>query len=421
MPLLYATSIFDTASCYQVAMTDWPPYYASRASHIEASEIREFFTLLERPDIITFAGGIPDPRLFPVAEIAEACRHILLDPAKTAQALQYSLSEGYLPLREWVAGHMGELGVPCGPDNILITNGAQQALDFLGKLFINPGDVVLVARPTYLGALQAFNAYEPTFDVLPGSGHNRTIESYRGNGKRRPKIGYAMPDFQNPTGLSLTQDERLALLDAVDALDFPLIEDIAYETLRYDGAPIPSLAALVTARVGGIEKSRVISCGTFSKSIAPGLRTGWIAAPRDLIKKLVLIKQSSDLNASCFNQMIVHEVASAIHDRHTADIRNVYRVRRDAMLKALAAHMPKGVHWTKPEGGMFVWVTFPDTVDGAALLRRAIDEIKVAFVPGEAFFADRSDRNTGRFGFTFNEPAKIEDGIQRLGALLSRP
>jgi DNA-binding transcriptional MocR family regulator len=399
-------------------MTDWPHSYAPRAARIAASEIRELFSLLDRPDIVTFAGGIPDPKLFPTEEIADACRRILADPAKASQALQYSLSEGYIPLREWLAGHMGKLGVACGPDNILITNGAQQALDFLGKLFIAPGDTVLVARPTYLGALQAFNAYEPLFDALPGPGHNRTPASYRGNGRHPPKLGYAMPDFQNPTGLSLTKNERLALLDAADALDFPLIEDIAYETLRYDGAPIPSLAALATARAGGVEKSKVIACGTFSKSIAPALRVGWIVAPQELIRKLVLVKQSSDLNTSCFTQMIACEVAATIYDRHTERIRVAYRERRDAMLKALAAHMPKGVQWTKPEGGMFVWVTFPDSIDGAAFLRRAIEEAQVAFVPGEAFFADRSGRNTARFGFTLNDPATIEEGIRRLGALL---
>lgn len=197
--------------------TDWSRHFATRAKSMQASEIRELLKLLDKPDIISFAGGIPDPNLFPREEIAKVSQKILTDPARAAIALQYSVSEGYLPLREWLAGYMGGLGVKCTADNILITNGSQQALDFIGKLFISPGDSVLVGWPTYLGALQAFNIYEPKYDQLPGPGTNRTPKSYGGNGKAPPKFGYAMPEFQNPTGTSLTKDERLALLDAAEA------------------------------------------------------------------------------------------------------------------------------------------------------------------------------------------------------------
>ncbi len=399
---------------------DWSRHYATRAAQMQASEIRELLKLLDQPDIISFAGGIPDPKLFPRQEIAAACQSILTDPVRSATALQYSVSEGYLPLREWLCNYMKKLGLPCSPDNILITNGSQQGLDFLGKLFISPGDQVLVAWPTYLGALQAFNCYEPTYDVLPGPGSNRTPETYRGAGKKTPKFGYAMPEFQNPTGTSLTKEERLALLDAAEAIDIPLIEDSAYEHLRYEGARAPTLIALAAERAGGIDNSRVIYLGTFSKSISPSFRIGWAVAPREIIKKLVLIKQASDLNVSCFNQMIMHDVVSKIYEPHTKKICAIYKERRDAMLKALDAHMPMGTSWTKPEGGMFVWVTLPEKMDGGDFLRRAVTEVKIAFVPGAAFFADRSGRNTIRLSFSLNDPPVIEEGIKRLGALLRK-
>ena len=399
-------------------MTEWTDYFASRASRMQASEIRELLKLLDQPDIISFAGGIPDPKMFPTEFIAEACQKILGDPTRAATALQYAISEGYLPLRQWLVGYMAGLGVTCTADNILITNGSQQGLDFLGKLFISPNDTVLVAWPTYLGALQAFNAYEPNYDVLPGPHSNRTPESYRTNGKPKPKFGYVMPEFQNPTGTSMTRAERLALLDAADAIDMPLIEDTAYEHLRYDGERVTPLLALAAERAGGIDNAKVMYLGTFSKSVVPALRIGWIVAPKDVIQKLVLINQASDLHVSPFNQMILHEVASTILAPHTDKIRAVYKIRRDAMLKALEEHMPAGVTWTKPEGGMFVWITLPSHIDGAKLLERSIRDARVAFVPGNAFYADRSGHNTIRMSFSLNEPDMINEGIRRLGQLL---
>lgn len=400
-------------------MIDWSSHYAERAKHMTASEIRELLKVLDQPDLISFAGGIPDPALFPMAEIADAYAKVLNDPARAKIALQYAVSEGYKPLREWIAGYMTGLGAPCGPDNVVITNGSQQALDFLGKLFITPGDPVLVAWPTYLGALQAFNCYEPVYDVLPGPGSNRTVDSYA-KGEGAPRLGYCMPEFQNPSGTSLTRDERLQMLDAADAMDLPLIEDNAYEKLRYDGERVPSLLALDIARKGGIENSRVIYCGTFSKSIVPALRIGWVVAAKPVIQKLVIIKQASDLQVSTLNQIVMHEVASKIIEDQARVILPVYKARRDAMLAALQAHMPKGVRWTKPEGGMFVWVTLPEGMDGAALLERAIAEARVAFVPGIAFFADRGRSNYLRLNFSLSNEASIAEGIKRLGALIAK-
>ena len=398
-------------------MTHWESRYASRATRMQASEIRELLKLLNRPDIISFAGGIPDPKLFPTERIAKACQHILTDPARAPHALQYAPSEGYPPLLAEIAQHMGTLGVECTPENILITNGSQQALDFVGKLFISPGDTVLVSAPTYLGALQAFNAYEPTYDILPDAHNKRTIASYTANGKPRPKFGYVMPEFQNPGGTTMSLEERLALLNAADALDLPLLEDAAYEHLRYDGEAVPSLLALASKRAGGIDNAKIMYCGSFSKSIVPALRIGWVVAPKELIKKMVLILQASNLHVSPFSQMIMQEVFSDIFTEHTREICKLYKERRDAMLKALDAYMPSTITWTRPEGGMFVWMTLPESMNAAALLERSIKEIGVAFVPGSAFFADRSGHNTLRLNFSLNDPEIIDTGIKRLASL----
>jgi DNA-binding transcriptional MocR family regulator len=403
-------------------MIDWDTQFANRASRMTASEIRELLKLLDQPDIISFAGGIPDPSLFPQAEIAESYQTILSDPNRAVAALQYSVSEGYPSLREWLAGYMGTLGVTCGPDNIIITNGSQQALDFLGKLFIDPGDRVLVAKPTYLGALQAFNTYEPAYvhfpEARPDSGGLDSTGECLDLSKPAPKFGYVMPDFQNPTGDSLDLAQRTAVLDLAHKLGIPLVEDAAYEKLRYDGMPLPPLLALEAQRAGGIDKGRVIYCGTFSKTAVPALRLGWMVAPVAVIRKLVLIKQASDLHCSTLNQMVMHEVASKTMETNIGAIRALYKGRRDAMLAVLERYMPAAMTWTRPQGGMFIWVTMPEGLDGAKVLRRAIEEARVAFVPGAAFCADGSGRNTFRLSFSLTNEENIDEGVRRLGDLL---
>lgn len=391
-------------------MIHWDACYASRATRMVASEMRELLKVLDRPGIISFAGGIPNPDLFPREEIIAAYHDILSDPVRSAAALQYAVTEGYQPLREWLAEYMGGRGVACGPDNILITSGAQQALDFVGKLFIGKGSTVLTGSPTYLGALQAFNAYEPEYAPLPDGSNSGALQPQ----ETRACLGYVMPDFQNPTGLSLSRERRNALLDCAHALQLPLIEDAAYEALRYDGDPLPSLLGLDVQRAGGIENAAVIYCGTFSKTIVPGLRVGWIAAPRVVIRKLVLVKQAADLHSSPINQMVMYEVARKTLEVRTALIREAYRKCRDAMLDALARYMPAGISWTKPEGGMFIWVTLPEGIDSRTLLSRTLEEAQVAFVPGRAFFPDRSVANALRLNFTRADPVTIDTGIQRL-------
>ena len=394
--------------------------YATRIIRMKASEIRELLKLLDQPGLLSFAGGIPDPALFPAQAFADAFQ-AALSPEHQAQSLQYSVSEGYLPLRQWIAAHMAKIGVQCEPQNILITSGSQQAIDYLGKLFLSPKDTALVGWPTYLGALAAFNAYEPRYDRLR-SGENQPPERYGQAAEAAGgwvKFAYLSPDFANPTGVTMTHAERLQMLDLAETLDTAVIEDAAYQDLRFDGEPVPPMLALEQGRKGGdIEACRTIYCGTFSKTLSPGLRVGWVVAASPVIQQLVLMKQASDLHSPTINQIVTYQVAEQLFDTHVTKLRSVYMRRRDAMLSALKEHMPAGVTWTKPEGGMFIWVTLPEGISGAQLLERALEQEKVAFVPGQAFHADGSGENTLRLSFSnSNEPA-IAEGIARLGRVL---
>src|SRR4051794_35396341 len=365
-----------------------------------ASEIRELLKLIDQPDIISFAGGIPDPELFPREAIAEAYRAVFESNDQWAAALQYSVSEGYRPLREWIAAyHVGQ-GASVEPDEVVITSGSQQGLDFLGKLLISPGDPVAVTRPTYLGALQAFSPYQPRYLTVPIDEDGLRPDLLEPLLAQRPKFLYLVPDFQNPNGITLSAERRTAVLDLCARHGVPIIEDAAYTELRYSGAPLPSLLALDRAR--GSDDAIVIHAGTFSKTIAPALRIGWVAAPRAVIAKLVLIKQAGDLHTGTINQIVMHRVAETVFERQVQRVRQAYRERRDAMLQALADFLPAGVSWTRPDGGMFVWLELPDGIDGAALLERAVREARVAFVPGAAFHPDRTGANTIRLSFSLN-------------------
>ncbi len=398
---------------------DWQTVLARRTGRMKASEIRELLKLLDQPDIISFAGGIPDPALFPAEAFATAMSEAMTGP-RAAQALQYSVSEGYAPLRAWLADHMATIGVPCGTENIVITSGSQQALDYLGKLLLTPGDTAMVGWPTYLGALGAFNACEPRYIPLdPWS--NTAPEDLRAEAEATGgavKMAYLSPDFANPTGETLDAEGRVRLLDRAEALGIAVIEDAAYQALRYDGEPVPPILATDIARSGGIENTRTIYCGSFSKTLAPGLRVGWVCAASPVIERLVLIKQAADLHSPTLNQIATERVARAMFDDHVAGLRRVYGARRDRMLAALSREMPEGVTWTRPEGGMFVWVTLPEGTDSAQLLERAVREARVAFVPGGAFFPDGSGRNTLRLSFSCADDARIDEGIARLGRLL---
>lgn len=399
---------------------EWNSVLATRNARMKASEIRELLKLLDQPDIISFAGGIPDPALFPTEAFRDAFTAALTGP-KAGAALQYSVSEGYKPLRDWIVAEMGKIGVPCAADNILITSGSQQALDYLAKLMVSPNDTVLVGWPTYLGALGAFNAYEPVYDRLDPN-TNRPAADFTAKAEAaggRVKFAYLSVDFANPTGETIARSAREAVIDLADEMNIAVVEDAAYQTLRYDGEAIPPILALEIARKGDIEACRTLYCGSFSKSLAPGLRVGWVCGASEVISRLVLMKQAADLHSATTNQIVTHQVASTQFDSHVAKLRRTYQARRDHLLKALTREMPEGVTWTKPEGGMFIWLTLPERMDGADLLAQSLQTERVAFVPGRAFFADGSNGNTLRLSFSCADEAAIDEGMKRLGRLIA--
>ena len=397
---------------------DWQQIFATRNDRMKASEIRELLKLLEQPDIISFAGGIPDPDLFPAEAFQQAFADALT-PENQATALQYSVSEGYPPLRDWIVAEMAGLGIPCDRDNILITSGSQQALDYLGKLLLSPGDTALVGWPTYLGALGAFNAYEPRYDRLDPETNRSAADYAQAAGEGRVKFAYMSVDFANPTGRTLDAAMRERVIDLADTLDIAVIEDAAYQSLRYEGEALAPVLAREIARKGDINQCRTLYCGSFSKTLAPGLRVGWVCGAHEVISQLVLLKQAADLHSSTINQMAIATVATAQFDDHVAKIKAAYSARRDVMLAALEAHMPQGVTWTRPEGGMFIWLELPTAINAAELLVQSLKSERVAFVPGHAFFADGSGTNTMRLSFSRTDDAAINEGIARLGRLIA--
>jgi DNA-binding transcriptional MocR family regulator len=395
-------------------------FFSTRASRFEASEIRELLKLINCEDIVSFAGGIPDPTLLPLDVVREANEAIFSEGPTGCAALQYSTSEGHEPLRKWIADYMGRLGVPCASHNILITSGSQQALDLLGKLFITPGDRILVTAPTYLGALQAFNAYEPSYGPLPAQDVDRQDDVRCERSIGRTKFGYVVSDFANPTGNTLELATRQQILLSALAGDYLLIEDAAYSELRFEGVPIPSIMSLGVAAVGSIDEARTIYCGTFSKTVAPGLRVGWVCAARAIIDKLVLIKQGADVHTSTLNQMVVLRIVRQHFNNHITMARSVYARRQSLMQQCLVEFMPAGVHWTKPQGGMYVWVDLPKELDAAKLLERSVREERVAFVPGQAFFAGEPRRSTLRLSYSLATEAQMRAGLRSLAAVITR-
>ena len=399
--------------------TPWEYRYAHRTQKMGSSVIRELLKLTEQPDIISFAGGLPAPEVFPVKEFQEACNRVLTEFG--AQALQYSTTEGYKPLREMIARHIARYSVPITAENVLITSGSQQALDFIGRLFINRGDYVVVESPTYLGALQAWNAYGAQYISVPSDEDGMIVDKLEEALRIGPKFIYVLPNFQNPSGSTLSLERRRRLVLLADQYGVPIVEDDPYGQLRYDGEHLPSVVYLDNhfRNDGEAEYSgNVIYLSTFSKLLAPGLRVAWVIAPPQVIRKLVMAKQAADLHTSSFNQYVAHEVAKGgFLDEHVKVIRATYKERRDVMFEMMEEMFPQGVTWSKPKGGMFLWGTLPEGMDAAEVLKRAIKK-KVAFVPGEAFHPCGGGKNTMRINFSYSSPENIREGITRLGSAL---
>jgi DNA-binding transcriptional MocR family regulator len=397
------------------------PGLSQSVATLRASEIRELLKLIARPEIISFAGGIPDPALFPLESIGKAYQGVLQNPAMAGEAFQYSISEGYPPLRDWIVGYLKSHGIDTAPEQVLITSGAQQALDFLGRALINPGDAVVMSSPSYLGAIQVFGTYQPKFISVPMDDEGVLLNDLEAAFKQKPKFFYLTPDFCNPAGITTSLARRQAILELAHRYNVAILEDSPYEELRYENARIPSFAALEQQYLASSEgdgKRLVVYIGSLSKVLTPALRIGWISADPTLINKLVLLKQASDLHCSTINQMVACDIAKASHASQVEKLRKAYKERRDVMLEALERCLPKEVRFTRPDGGMFIWLEFPDSIDGAELLAEAVKDIQVAFVPGSAFYANDVKRNTARLSFSLGEPARIREGIERLAALL---
>ena len=399
--------------------TPWEYRYAHRTQKMGSSVIRELLKLTEQPDIISFGGGLPAPEVFPVKEFQEACNQVLTDHG--AQALQYSTTEGYLPLREMIARHNARYSVAVNSDNIMITSGSQQALDFIGRLFINRGDYVVVESPTYLGALQAWNAYGAQYISVRADEHGMIVDELEAALRIGPKFIYILPNFQNPSGSTLSLERRKKLIEIADKYGVPIVEDDPYGQLRYEGEHIPSVVTLDSRyrnENDGEYSGNVIYLSTFSKLLAPGLRLAWVIAPPQVIRKLVMTKQAADLHTSSFNQHVAYEVAKGgFLDEHVKVIRATYKERRNVMFEMMEEMFPPEVTWTKPLGGMFLWGMLPENVDAADVLKVAIQR-KVAFVPGAAFHPNGGGANTMRLNFSFSNPDNIREGITRLGVTL---
>jgi len=404
---LHATFGANWAAFYNGRMTTHITL-SKRALALTSSAIREILKVTERPEVVSFAGGLPSPATFPVERMREASNRVLTDAPHAA--LQYGPTEGFLPLREWVAAHLTRNGAEVSPGRVLITTGSQQGLDLLGKALIDEGSKVLVETPSYLGALQAFSLFQPNFVPMASDGQGIQTDALDADTLDGARFMYCLPNFQNPTGRRLPLERRKALVERAAAAGVPVVEDDPYGELYYSGAPLPSLLSFNPE--GGVYM------GSFSKVLAPGLRLGYMVAPEPLFAKLVQAKQASDLHTPSFSQRMVHAVIQdGFLDQHIPVIRDLYARQCALMMAALEKHFPAEAKWDRPEGGMFIWVTLPEGIDTGELLLKAIAQ-NVAFVPGAPFFAGNPMRNTLRLSFVTVPAEKIDAGMEVLGNLV---
>ena len=399
-------------AAHVVAPSIAPFRYAVRTAGFKPSAIREILKVAESPEIVSFAGGLPAPELFPIDDLARAAATVL--SIQGSAALQYGLSEGYVPLREWVCTYLAEtVGLATSVERVLILHGSQQGLDLVAKVLIDPNDVVLTDNPAYLGALQAFRSYQARVVGLQSDRHGLlpdVLDRWLRTSAERPKFLYLNPNFQNPTGTCLAAERRWAIASLAAKYEFPIVEDDPYGELRFSGVAQPALASLPLGQTS-------IYLGTSSKILAPGLRVAWLVAPdRSFFERVVTAKQGTDLHTSGFTQRVVWEAVrpEGRLRRHVATLRAVYGRRRNAMIAAMKTQFPSGCTWTEPEGGLFLWVQTPPPIDTERLLPLALAE-KVAFVPGAPFWVDRPVRNTLRLNFSNASEERIAYGIERLG------
>ncbi|MBD3234410.1 MAG: aminotransferase class I/II-fold pyridoxal phosphate-dependent enzyme [candidate division Zixibacteria bacterium] len=384
---------------------------SERASEVKANIIREILKITRRPNIISFAGGLPAPELFPLEDIKEASRNAIDNFG--ASALQYTLSFGIPELREWLSQWIKKYGTDATEEEILITGGSQQGLDLVGKVFLDKGAVVVTETPTYLGALQAFNLYQAKYVAVDMDSGGMVVEQVEDRIKEyNPRLIYVVANFQNPSGITLSYERRKKLVAIAEKYNIPIVDDNPYGQLRFEGENVPSLKS-----IGG---DLVIELGTFSKIISPGLRIGWIAASKQVCNTFERMKQGSDLHTNTFAQYVIYEfVKDGALDRHIEKIKESYRERREVMIQAMEESFPEGVKFTRPQGGLFLWITLPEKLSATDLLDEAVQN-GVAYVPGYPFFAQGGGHNTMRLNFSNAKPDMIIKGIQRLGEVFKK-
>ncbi len=393
---------------------EWESRYADRAKAMKASEIRELLKLTQQPDIISFAGGLPSPQSFPTVDIAEVTTHIMLTAAE--EALQYGTTEGYDRLREYCAYRSKAEGIEASLGNVVITSGSQQALDVTSKVFLNPGDAVIVEAPSYLGGLGAMRTYQPTFTPVMMDDDGLIVDELEETVKNmdpKPKLLYSVPTFQNPAGVTMPEKRRKKLVDLAHEYDFVVMEDNPYGDLRYSGKPVRAIKAFD-------DEGRIIYMSTFSKIFSPGMRLAWVIGDEGFIRKFVIAKQSTDLCTNSFVQRILYEYCRRdLLDEHIKKIREMYKEKRDVMLSSLEEYFPEGCTWTKPDGGLFLWARVPEYISTKNMISEAIKQ-RVAYVHGAAFFVDGSGTNTMRLCFSYASNDKIKEGIKRLGRVIEQ-
>jgi 2-aminoadipate transaminase len=388
--------------------------FSERTMGIKASEIRELLKLTERPDIISFAGGLPAPELFPTEQMAEISSRVLREDGKSA--LQYSTTEGYAPLREIIAKQrMSAAGIYATADNIMITHGSQQGLEFSAKIFIDKGDIIICESPSYLGALNAFKAYQPKFIEIPMDDDGMIVDELEKALKSHPeaKMIYTIPDFQNPSGKTMSVPRRKRLAELAKIYNIPVIEDCPYGELIFEGEIYPSIKSFDA-------EGYIIYLGTFSKTFCPGLRIGWVCAEPEILQKYIIVKQGADLQCSSISQRETAQFMQ-IYDlnEHISKIKIIYKKRRDVMLEAVEKYFPKEVMYTHPKGGLFTWVKLRSDLNASKILEEALKD-KVAFVPGGSFFANGGNENHFRLNYSNMNEELIVEGIKRLGKVLHK-
>lgn len=387
-------------------------HFAKRMSYIKASEIREILKVTEHEDVISFAGGLPAPELFPIEEINEINQIVLKDAG--TKALQYTTTEGFAPLREWIANRMNSrLGTSFDKDNILITHGSQQGLDLSGKVFLDEGDIVLCESPTYLAAISAFKAYGCKFIEIPTDGNGMVMSALEDvlKGTDGIKLIYVIPTFQNPTGRTWSLERRKKLAELSAKYGIAVIEDNPYGELRFEGESLPSVKSFDT--VGNI-----LCTGSFSKIFCPAFRIGWIAGDKEIIRKYVLVKQGTDLQCNTIAQMIIAEYLKRYDiDKHIEKIVDVYKTRRNIAIECIKRYFPDNIKYTHPEGGLFTWIELPEGISARDILDKCLDR-KIAFVPGGSFFPNENKENTFRINFSNMPEERIEKGLRIIGEVI---